>query len=280
MKAMKVIGVAVGLALSMPAAAVTWSTQNGAAGAGTGAICNGVNCQMSFVNGADTIKIRTYSTQTVAVDPSAGSNLNISGTWATGTITNQGGSGFGMTNRFAGDLNEGTNPEHAVDNQQIRDVAVYELPTSVNGWNIAALGVGWWANDNDVQVWIGGTNLGADYNFQNVCFSGCANPANNLTGVGSLGFSNLGVFNIGGAAGAAGTTNIVSNAVGRYIVVAGGVADASYDAFKLSTISANRCTAGTPNCGTPPGEVPLPGTIALLGAGLLGLGLARRKVRA
>jgi hypothetical protein len=279
MNAMKAIGVAVGLAFSMPAAAVTWSTQNGTAGTGTGTICNGLSCQMSFTSGSDTIKVRAYSTQTIAPSPNAGSAVSSTGTWATGTITNQGSSGFGITNRF-GDLSEGISPEHAVDNQQIRDIAVYELPASVNGWNISQLGVGWWANDNDVQVWIGGANLGADYNFQNVCFSGCANPANNLTGAGSLGFTDLGVFNIGGAAGAAGTTNIVSNAVGRYIVVAGASGDANMDAFKLSTISANVCTPGTPNCGTPPNNVPLPGTIALLGAGLLGLGLARRQTRA
>lgn len=46
-----------------------------------------------------------------------------------------------------------------------------------------------------------------------------------------------------------------------------------------NSIKIDGCVAGTPNCGggNPPNEIPLPGTLLLLGSGLFGLSFARRR---
>lgn len=63
----------------------------------------------------------------------------------------------------------------------------------------------------------------------------------------------------------------------------GGASDSTYgsysSAFKLASVSGTLCTPGTPGCGGGGGKAPEPGSMALMGLGLLGLMRARKSLK-
>jgi hypothetical protein len=63
--------------------------------------------------------------------------------------------------------------------------------------------------------------------------------------------------------------NFNTNETGRYVVITGRL-DHSADAFKVSGLSASQFF----------GQTPIPGSLALLGAGLIGFAASRRRATA
>lgn len=261
------------MAVPSQAAMYEWNF-NSSFAAGSGQSCTGgngdsANCKTTFtsVTGGLTLTARAYSTPTYDV----GLPFDVSGAWKLANIAGYGSSGLGIANRVGLDTGEGASPEHAVDNEGVKDVLVLELPAG-SVWDPSAMKLGF-GTDTDVQVWVGGTALGANYDFSNACFSGCANAI-----VANLGFkeitASMGNGGAGAGAGAGGydlpfnntPVNFNTNETGRYVVITGRL-DHSADAFKVSGLGASQFF----------GQTPIPGSLALLGAGLIGFAASRRR---
>ncbi|MBK8120481.1 MAG: PEP-CTERM sorting domain-containing protein [Sulfuritalea sp.] len=88
----------------------------------------------------------------------------------------------------------------------------------------------------------------------------------------------------------AGTNNAINTAnvyssywlIGAYNPLAGtdnGFTATGIDYVKLASVTGVVCVGGTgPNCGTPPSQVPEPGSLALVGFALMGMvGLRKRR---
>jgi hypothetical protein len=202
----------------------------------------------------------------------------LGGSWITGNLAYYGtGSGFGVKNtNQQGAGEEDISPEHATDNKEVLDLLVIELPTLPVGtvWDLEAFKLGW-AQENgagtsaDVSMFIGGKNLGANYDFaaNNVCmdFSGGACAGMNKLSTLGGGFTDItaAIANSGNNIVQDTTTTVNTAATGNYLIVSGRLGDKD-DAFKFKSITATQ-------------KVPVPGTLALLGLGLIGLVANRRR---
>ena len=251
-----------------PASAVlyNWNTVGTMSSAVSGAIT------FTSTSGGLTLTARAYSTPNydIGANPVA-PQFNIDGAWVAANIAAYGG-GIGVSNLVTPDsLVEGASPNDAIDNYGVKDIVVFELP---GVFDPAAFKLGWAHTDSDVQAWVGGAGLGSGYNFNQVCFSGCANTLS------SLGFVDIGagmpVVSGGtaspGGASSAGGVNVPTGvdasfntvSTGRYIIMSGnlglGSITAENDYFKISALSASKI-----------GGAPVPGSLLLLIAGIFAL---------
>lgn len=263
-----------GAALALPAAAVQWNSSS--AGSAT-ACAGGTLCQMAMTSSDGSALVSAYSTT-----PAQAGGGTTAGNWVEANLFKYGG-GFGISNAGTGDSGESGTPEHAIDNANVLDILVIELPTLPAGmvWDFTNFMLGW-AEENgssnrwaDISMFIGGSSLGSGYDFRDVCFTGCTGGAATLA---SLGFADVtsAITNPAGsapgnacAANSGGfnvcegvTASINTDQTGKYLVVAGKLGD-QYDAFKFDMLKAVK--------------TPVPGTLTLLGLGLFGLVALRRR---
>lgn len=272
------LALSAGVAFAMPAVATQWLADS--ASSATHASCGSTSstlCQMTIGTGTNQIKVRAYSTSIISGTSTATTSNN---PWVGANLFEYTGNGFGISNVFTStDTGEGSTPEHAVDNNQIQDILVIELPAS--GFDVENFMLGWahegsWSGTPnghaDVRAYFGGNSLGANYDFTNACFTGCT-VGSNLTD-GFLGFTEItSAMNTtntatGNNIAVNTTTNFNGVQSGKYLVLTGalGAGDGGgNDFFKVKSISGS------------PGVLPAPGTLALLALGLFGLVTLRRR---
>ncbi len=156
-------------------AATNWSLGNsysstaGECNRGTssaGLYINGSGSDMARLSNGNTCRIQGRDAVTGNLTPVGGDNVMVSAWSTTKQLDNGGtnwedaklkgwlGSGFGVTNRDAGtantdDQNEGSSPEHAVDNNQRIDGVLY---TFTKNMALQSLRLGWSSTDSDLAV--------------------------------------------------------------------------------------------------------------------------------
>lgn len=185
-------------------------------------------------------------------------------------LTFNGASGLGVKNNDCGaspctgtgDTNEGISPEHAIDNDQRKDSVLFsfagdkvQLSGTNFGWVSGASGYG----DSDYSVYAyTGAGVGS---VNGVTYTDAA--------MASAGWTLVGHYQGGNATG---DKTISSTIFSSYWLIGAlnGTNDTKKDAFKLISVAGVACTA-TAGCASGGTSVPAPGTLLLIGAGLLGL---------
>lgn len=191
-------------------------------------------------------------------------------------ITLNGSSGLGVRNNDCSgyanctggttgrDLNEGISPEHAIDNNERVDSILYSFTKKVN---LSSFSAGWVSGDSDFTV---------------LAFTGTGDPASlagqSYAGLLSSGWSLIGNILGGTSTGAHDFANSTYSSywlIGALNTFVGGdPTKIGNDNFKLISLAGCTCDnapPGTPGCGGGNSNVPEPGTLFLMGAGLFGL---------
>ena len=175
---------------------------------------------------------------------------------------------YDTAGKLIGDNGDGTQPEHAIDNQGRYEMVLLQFSEKVN---LTALNIGWTDTSKDadftVLAYQGSGSSSVDGKTWSTLDAGwklVSNYSNTTTGTKSLNSN--------------GETTYYSSfwLIGAYNPL-GGTANSAYsgsDYLKLASVTGNTCTSTTPGCGG--GNVPEPSSLLLIGVGLLGLLRMRR----
>ena len=185
-------------------------------------------------------------------------NNNGTGAFDTAWVQNWSG-GVGVIT----DLEIGVgSPQHSVDNNGQDNFLLVEFDNP--DYLLTAFQIGWYQSDSDIEVWVGGADLGDNFSLEDsggLCTNAC-----DYSDLAALGFTKVSVFyNV--VVGSWVTVN--TDVTGQYVIFAGEYGDYD-DYFKLSGIR-----------GQEEIEVPEPGSMLILSSALvvLGAGALRRRRR-
>jgi hypothetical protein len=238
---------AIAAAASMPAmqasAAITWSTTTTFSGAAGAPYSPG-----SYLVGGVQMTATGYSTNETVSGALRGACLNGYGSYGLGVVSLE--EDTSTTNCSSGTGN------HAADNSGTTDGFLLSFSQSVQLTNVTT---GWVSGDSDFSVlyYTGGAAPLMNYTLSNMQGNGW-NLLQNVNG-GSSGYAS---YNLSSSASTASTYWYISSNSSAFSQNSVG-----NDYFKLKSVSAEKA-------------VPEPGTLALLGLGLAGIGFARRRRRA
>lgn len=184
---------------------------------------------------------------------------------ASAFLTYNGSSGLGI--RHA-DSESTQSPQHAADNDGRIETFLFSF--AGDKVNLTSTSFGWVQNDSDYSVYAytgAGVGSAAGLTYANL-------TANSWTLVGHTDSNS-----------STGSKSISSSIFSSYWLIGayngtGSGMDTNKDYFKLASVTGSTCAnvPGGNGCGGTPGGVPEPGTLLLMGAGLLGLTrMSRRK---
>jgi hypothetical protein len=252
-----VAAVAIGSLSSLAMAASTWTmsmgTQCGASGNGTS--YTSVNCSSTAVSGTSTPTANATAYTSSANSESSTFSASVLKYWGTG-------SGFGVQRSGDG--------EHSLDNQDETDFIALDFGDV--RVNLSQITLGWSSGDSDITV-MAYTNTGDPTLTGRIDSFRATNGWTSITNYGSSS-----AYYTGGSPDIVRTTTDTATYSSWWLISAfnsnygAGSLDSHKDYVKLLSIAGS-----TQNPPTPPSGVSEPGSLALLGLGLVGMLASRRR---